>query len=91
MLIDKSLSWFSFESLHKAADLADADTHSQTMDEAWGVLWKKKRKDSRPWRGLELHRRLTMSSNLDRWNSLRLIYQPKNIQEPDLGLPAHMQ
>jgi hypothetical protein len=41
MLADRSM--LSSERLHQAAD-SDADTHNQTVDEAWGLLWKNKRK-----------------------------------------------
>lgn len=35
----------SSERLHAAADLkTDADIHSQTVDGAWGLLWKNRRK-----------------------------------------------
>ena len=69
----------------------ETDTHSQTVDGAWGLLQKKKRNDY----GAEGDRnstgRLTESTNLYPWGPQSLNHQPKNIHRLDLGLPAHMQ
>ena len=35
----------------------DTDTQIQTADRAWGLLWKNRRKNCRPQRGQELHRK----------------------------------
>lgn len=44
MLADRSLTWLSSERLNPTAD-SDADTHSQTVDGAWGLSQKNRRKD----------------------------------------------
>jgi hypothetical protein len=54
-------------------------------------LWKKRRKDFRPPKGIGTPwGRPTESTNLDPWGSQRWNHQVKNIHRLDLGLPAHM-
>ncbi|XP_076783213.1 uncharacterized protein LOC143440362 isoform X1 [Arvicanthis niloticus] len=53
----------------------DTDTHSQTVDGAWGLLWKNRRKDCSPERNRNSTGRPTESANLDPWGSQRLNHQ----------------
>ena len=69
----------------------DTDTHSQTVDGAWGLLWKNRRKDCNSKGDRNSTGRPTESTNLDPWGFQRLNHQPKNIHRLDLGLPTHMQ
>jgi hypothetical protein len=85
----RSLEWLSSERLHPAAD-SDADTHSQAVDGAWGLLWKNRRKDCSPKKDRNSTGRPTESANLDPWGSQSLNHQPKNIDGLDLGLPTYM-
>ena len=68
----------------------DPDTHSQTVDGAWGLLWKSRRKDCRPERDRNSTGKPTETTNLDSWVSESLNQQPKNIHRLDLGFLAHM-
>jgi hypothetical protein len=57
----------------------DADTHSQTMDGAWGLLLKSSRKVVSIEGDRNLTGRPTESTTLDPWGSQRLNHQLKNI------------
>jgi hypothetical protein len=59
----------------------EADTHSQIVDGARGLLWKNRRKDCSP----EGDRNSTgRPTNQDPWGSQRLNPQPKSIHGLDL-------
>ena len=65
MFADKSM--LSSERLHTAADSiqTDTDTHNQTVDGAWGLLWKNRRKDCGLLRGWNSTGRPIDSTNLN--------------------------
>ena len=88
MLADRILAWLSFERLHQQLTQTDADTHNQTVDEAWGLLGKIEARIVGPEGNRNPTGRPTESITLDPWGSQSLNHQPKNIQELDLGLPA---
>jgi hypothetical protein len=73
-------SMLSSERLHQQLAHTDAITHSQTVDEAWGLLWKNK-KDCSPKEDRNSTERPSVSNNLDPWNSQNINYQSKNIQQ----------
>ena len=52
MFADWSLAWLFSERLTQQLTQMDAETHSQTLDGAWGLLWKNRRKDWEPQRGM---------------------------------------
>jgi hypothetical protein len=68
----------------------DTDTHSQSLDGAWGLLRKNRKKDCRPKRYRNTTGRPTESTNLDPSGSQSLNHKLKNIHGLDLGLPAYM-
>jgi hypothetical protein len=62
MLAERSM--LSSERLHLAAD-SDTDTHNQTVNGTWGLLWKNRRKDCGPEADENFIGRPTESTNLD--------------------------
>jgi hypothetical protein len=50
MTLFEDRNMLNSERIHPAAD-SDTDTHSQTVDGAWGLLWKSRREDRRSQRG----------------------------------------
>jgi hypothetical protein len=64
------------------------DTHSQTMDGAWWLFWKNRKKC--PKGGRKSTGKPTESANLGPWASQNLNYQAKDIHGLDLGFQAHM-
>lgn len=83
--LNRSLAWMSSERIHSAAD-SDTYTQSQTVGGAWGLIWKKRRKECGPWKGQKLPRKPNESTNLDPWGFQKLSHQPKSIP----SLLAHM-
>jgi hypothetical protein len=69
----------------------DTEIHSQTIAGAWGLLWKNIRKECRSEGDRNSIGIPTESTNVDPWGSRSLNHEPKNIQELDLGLTAHIQ
>jgi hypothetical protein len=74
--------------------LRDTDTHCQTVDRAWELLWKNWRKDCKPPKGdRNTTGRPTESTNMDPWGSQSLNHQPAKEHKwagLDLGIPTHM-
>jgi hypothetical protein len=66
----------------------DTDTHSQTMDEGWGLLWKNRRK--LPKQEKNSTGKPKELTNLDLWRSQSQNHQPKSTHRLGLGLPAHI-
>jgi hypothetical protein len=56
----------------------DADTHSQTVDSAWRLLWNNRSKDCSLYRDKKSTGRPTKSTHLDPWDSQKLNHQLKN-------------
>jgi hypothetical protein len=88
MLADRSM--LPSEMVHSAATQTDADTHSQTVDGAWGTLMEELEEGLQALKGTGTPQEDQQSTNLHPWGSQSLNHQPKNIHRVNLGLPTHM-
>ena len=90
MLADKSQHGFLLRGSTQQLTQTDTDTYSLTVDGAWGLLWKIRRKGYRVLKGIgtpqeDLQSHLTWTLGV-----LKVNHQPKNIHGLQLGLPVHM-
>lgn len=63
----------------------DAQTHTDTFGDAWGVLWNSRGQNSVGWREQGHHKKSYIVNELTPWASPRLNDQPKRMHGLELG------